>query len=267
MKVALLQGCSGDDLELNVRWLESSLQEVSGADFVVLPEMWSFLVPDSRGEERKRFANEYEDVLRKELASLSSVHQCCLVAGSLFLPAENSDKVTNSSLIYLEGSELSRYDKCHLFDNNLEGDYGESRTVQAGKGAVTFSYSGWEVGQSICYDLRFPYHFSSLREQGAELVVCPSAFTWKTGKAHWETLVRARAIENQVYMLAVNQCGRSSAGVSCWGHSLLVDPWGEVLLDLGDSPVNSVSEISRDKVISCRESMPVWDHRRETSKT
>lgn len=263
MKVALLQGRSGDDLEDNIDWLEESLGKVSEADLVVLPEMWPFLVPDARGAERKGFAEHNSTRLIKLMEKLSSERDSCLVSGSFFLPAEVSGKVTNSSLVFYRGNEISRYHKRHLFDNRLPGGYSESETVVPGNEIATFSFKDWTIGQSICYDLRFPYHFAGLRQASADLVVCPSAFTWKTGQSHWETLVRARAIENQFYMLAVNQCGEGPTGVHCWGHSILVDPWGEVLLDLGDEPGYGVVEIDLNRVEDCRQKMPVWDHRCE----
>jgi len=197
------------------------------------------------------------------MSELSVRHGVCLVAGSYFLPGKDAGKVTNTSSIFAEGQEISRYHKRHLFDNLLAGGYAESRTVEIGDKPSVCAFSGWKIGQSICYDLRFPYHFASLRDQGADLVVCPSAFTRRTGEAHWSILVRARAIENQCYMVAVNQCGISPTGVDCWGHSMLVDPWGEVLLDLGTAPGIGVAEIDLEKVQDCRRKMPVWDHRVE----
>lgn len=265
MKVALLQSSSGDDYQANLRWLEGALDEVMGADLVVLPEMWPFLVPDARGHERRPFADRHGKDLLNKMSELSREKGMCLLSGSFFLPGLSENKVTNSSMAHLNGNEIGRYDKNHLFDNQLEGGYGESQTVEAGEKPEIFSFHDWTIGQSICYDLRFAYHFSSLREMGADLVVCPSAFTWKTGRDHWETLVRARAIENQIYMVAVNQCGRGESGVHCWGHSMLVDPWGEIVLDLGEKVGVGMAEVDREKVIGCREKMPVWSHRKSVT--
>jgi nitrilase len=162
---------------------------------------------------------------------------------------------------------MARYDKIHLFrfDNGTE-HYDEARVLQAGSTPVTFDLPSrdghrWRVGLSVCYDLRFPELYRAYAALGADLLLVPSAFTYTTGQAHWEVLLRARAIENLSYVLAAAQGGRHDNGRQTWGHSMLVDPWGDVLHSLPTGSGLVIGELDAKRLQSCRQQLPALEHR------
>jgi predicted amidohydrolase len=186
------------------------------------------------------------------------------------VPWREDGKFFNASLMMSAGDSRPRvvYRKIHLFDSDVGGDqnYRESATFSPGTEPAIVDGSGWLWGQSICYDLRFPELYTYYRNQGVHGLFIPAAFTVPTGLAHWHTLVRARAIETQTFVLAAAQCGEHghSAGPSrrTFGHSLIVDPWGEILWDGGESPGWKVLELDFGKLEKVRKSMPIQQHRR-----
>ena len=263
LKVAMLQMSSSDDVEANIAKVESYLEDLKGAELVVLPEMWSYLIPDHRGEERYEHAKKYSELIRCKLKKWAEQTKAIWVAGSILETCEKTKKVKNSCrVISPKGQELGHYEKMHLFDNLLaDRQFSESRTVAAGEELSVLNFESFIMGLGICYDLRFAYHFQALSEMGANMVVLPSAFSYKTGEAHWEVLLRARAIENQSYVLACNQSGSSVEGVHCWGHSMIIDPWGKVVAELEHKEGLLWAELNFDFVREVREKMPVLSHR------
>lgn len=163
------------------------------------------------------------------------------------------------------GVEVARYDKVHLFDAMVEdsqGQYRESDTFEPGEQLVTVDTPAGRLGLAICYDLRFPEIFRQLREQQVDWITLPSAFTWQTGDAHWHPLIRARAIENQVWMVAPGQGGQNSERRRTYGHSMVVDPWGKVVKELAEGAGVITAELNMDYLQEVRQRMPVWEHRR-----
>lgn len=268
LKVAVVQMVSGIELASNMQQIERLMNKVNGAKLVVLPEnclMFSaaqFLVLAKSLEQQT-------DIF-KFLSEQAQKHQCYLVAGSIPLLANDSGKVFSSCLVFSpKGEEVARYQKIHLFDVDVEdsvGRYRESETIQAGSQPVFFDMDGIKVGLAICYDLRFPELFRSLVKQGCKVFVLPSAFTYQTGSLHWEVLLRARAIENQCFMLAANQGGRhvNAQGQirETYGHSMIIDGQGKVLsmLDLGEAV--SIADLDFHSLQKIRMQMPVLSHQR-----
>lgn len=194
-----------------------------------------------------------------------------IVGGSIPLATrpDGSDvpgRVRASCIVYNDqGEEVARYDKIHLFDAMVEdshGQYRESDTFEPGDKVVTVDTPAGRLGMAVCYDLRFPELFRALREQGAEWVCLPSAFTWQTGDAHWYPLIRARAIENQVWLVAPGQGGQNSERRKTYGHSLICDPWGRVVAEMEEGPGLVVADLDLEHLNQVRARMPVWEHRR-----
>ena len=264
INVALLQMSSSDDVTENMACVRSHGQQLQRGSVLVLPEMWSFLVPDARGEERANFAQQYSEKIHKFLSDLALELDITVIGGSSFEWNTTTQKVVNRCRVYhRQGECIAFYDKIHLFDNGFsENSFMESRTVCAGKTPVIAEFDQISVGLSICYDLRFPYLYSTYGDRQVEAIAAPSAFAAKTGKDHWELLVRTRAIENQCFVWAANQWGTSPSGVKCWGHSLIVDPWGIICAE-GKNEVGLVqAECNLRKVSQVRQLMPVLEHRK-----
>lgn len=201
------------------------------------------------------------------IASKARQHGVWIAAGSLPLRIEQSEKVSNTSLLFgPDGTVKARYDKLHLF-SYLDGerDIDESRTMEAGTEVVTAQTDVGRVGLSICYDLRFPELYRAM--EGVDLILVPSAFTETTGRAHWEVLLRARAVENQCYVLAAAQGGIHENGRRTFGHSMLIDPWGEIVASLPQGEGVVIGEISPERLASVRQSIPALKHRRFPAAT
>lgn len=262
LKVALYQMASTDQVQVNIQKVESQLDILAEADMVVLPEMWAFMVPDSRGEERFEFSKQHKD-LKQQIKIWAGQLQNIWIAGTIFEPEHSSGKVANTCYVFDDkGQELSRYQKMHLFDNLLASNqFSESKTVAAGDYVPPVSLGNFSLGLGICYDLRFPYHFQALSDHGAQVLALPSAFSYKTGEAHWEVLLRARAIENQCYVLACNQTSGGVEGVNCWGHSMVVDPWGKIVAQCEHGETVLMTEIDLTFCDQVRTRMPVLTHR------
>jgi nitrilase len=261
MKLAAIQMTSGVDVDENFAMACSYVNEaaLAGADLVVLPENFSLMA--GKHSDRLRAARA-EDEVRTFLSKLAGQHQLVLVGGSVpLLAAEN--RVTNTCLVYgPDGSCLARYDKIHLFDVELENgeSYGESRYIEPGTNLVTVDALSTRIGVTVCYDIRFPELYRELTRQGAEILTVPSAFTMPTGEAHWEVLLRARAIENLSWVVAPAQTGEHP-GRSTWGHSLIISPWGEVVAEKGKDAGPIVAEVDLSELRDLRKRFPSLENR------
>jgi len=234
-----------------------------GASLVALPEMFLW-----RGPQRDEPAHAQPipgPVTRfaSELAARLSIH---LVAGSFLEAVAGERRSFNTCTLFgPDGALLASYRKMHLFDVDIDGQVAiqESATRQPGDAAVCVDTPLGRIGLAVCYDLRFPELFRALADRGAEIVVMPSAFTGPTGAAHWHPLVRARAIENQVYFIAPNQFGPTGYGFDDYGHSLIVDPWGVVLADAADDgPRVVTAQVDAERLADVRRKLPASEHRR-----
>ncbi|MGL5343766.1 MAG: carbon-nitrogen hydrolase family protein [Plesiomonas sp.] len=264
--IALLQLCSGNDVQLNLLQIEGQLKQLDeSVKLVVLPEN-ALLFADAiayRGNAEKQGQGR----LQQTLATLAQRYNKWLLVGSMPLyQAEHTHHLTSSTLLFDNlGHIQARYDKIHLFDVEVadqQGHYSESDVYQHGQQVVVVDSPVGKLGLSICYDLRFPGLYQCLREQGAEILVIPSAFTTVTGEAHWEVLLRARAIENQCWVLAAAQVGGHSPSRHTWGHSMVVDPWGTIVAEQPErvAPLQTCVDVSLLPVL--RRRMPVYQHNR-----
>ncbi|MDT8427515.1 MAG: carbon-nitrogen hydrolase family protein [Pseudomonadales bacterium] len=278
-RVAVVQMVSTADIHANLEMASTLTAQAveQGAQLVLLPE--NFAVLD--GGPLSDFAERQGDpgaLLQKFASNLAARHRIYLAAGTVPLntrPADDSrpgeleptdGRVRSASLLYgPEGSLLARYDKIHLFDvevDDKQANYSESLSFEPGEQLVAVDTALGRIGMSVCYDLRFPELYRSLLAMQAELLLVPSAFTQVTGKAHWEVLLRARAIENQCYVIAANQGGVHNATRETYGHSMIVDPWGEILARVEEGPGVAVADIDLDRMVGLRQRMPVISHRR-----
>lgn len=262
-KVAAVQMVSTPEVERNFDSAARLVGQAAaqGARLVLLPEYWPIMGLHERDKLSHAETGETGRI-QDFMAGLAREHQLWLVGGTLPMAAAGSDKVLNTSLVYdPEGRRAARYDKIHLF-NFVRGEenYDEARTIEFGTEVQTFEAPFGRVGLSVCYDLRFPELYRAMGE--CALIVMPAAFTYTTGQAHWETLLRARAIENQCYVLASAQGGRHVNGRRTWGHSMLVDPWGEIVSVLPEGEGLVIGDIDPHRLQYVRESLPALRHRK-----
>ncbi|WP_415901780.1 carbon-nitrogen hydrolase family protein [Neptuniibacter sp. QD29_5] len=269
-KLAVAQMVSGESVDANLDAVERLVEEAanSEAQLLLLPENFALL--DSRALINLARDEVKTQRIQKLLSTLAKKYNLWLVAGSVPVLAEGDkgieDKVWASCLVFdNQGSLKASYNKVHLFDVDVadaHSAYRESDFIQAGSDLVTVDAPFGCIGLAICYDLRFPEQFQRLRQMGADIITVPSAFTYVTGEAHWEVLLRARAIENQCYVLAANQGGEHSPSRKSWGHSMIVDPWGEVLAVREPAGKGLVlAEVDLKVVQDRRDAMPVMQHR------
>lgn len=271
-KIAAIQMASGPNVSANL--LEISRQILNavkaGAKLIVLPE--SFAIMGLHDADQIKVAeNEGAGPIQDFLSEQAKTHKIWLVAGTIPLKLEQDDpnydnKVYAACLVYNdEGICVSRYDKIHLFDVHIEmtnETYYESETLEAGNKAVIVDTPFGKIGLAICFDLRFPELFRQLVLKGAEIIVLPSAFTAITGKAHWEVLLRARAIENLCYVVASAQGGYHVSGRETYGNSMIVDPWGVVLDRLPQGSGYVMANIDIENTKNIRQNFPVLENRK-----
>jgi len=260
--VAAVQMVSTPRVEENLQTAAGLIAEAvaRGAELVSLPEYFAIMGMSDSDKVRLR-EQDGSGPIQDFLAASARQHGIWLIGGSLPLSAESPDKVLNSCVAYNpQGQRVARYDKIHLFGFRQGAEaYDESATIQAGQQPVSFDMPFGRVGLSICYDLRFPELYRALGV--TELLVIPAAFTETTGRAHWEILLRARAIENQCYVLAVAQGGRHENGRETHGNSMLVDPWGNIIDRKLKGPGIVIGDLERGRLDEVRDSLPALAHR------
>ena len=266
---ALIQTTSGRDPVATLGAILPQINQAAaaGAAFIMLPETVGMMEPDPELL-RKKALPESETPALEQLCAAAAEAGVWLLIGSLVVRADDSDKLANRSFLVNAAGEIkARYDKIHLFDVELASGerYRESANYRPGENLVTTDTPWGCLGMSICYDLRFPHLYRALAQRGAQFLTVPSAFTRPTGKAHWRTLVRARAIENGCFVFAPAQCGEHEGGRQTYGHSLVVDPWGEVIADGGDTPGIVMAGIDVAHIAAVRAQIPSLQHDRDFS--
>lgn len=261
--VAAIQLCSNEDKAGNLKkagmFIDSAAK--SGADVVVLPEMFNCCGHTKvMVENAEEIPGDTINVLSDKARKLGIY----IVCGSIFEKVDNNRVYNTSVIVGRNGEVVAKYSKIHLFDVDIQEKirYKESENVVAGKKVVTADMGNVNVGMSICYDLRFCELYRSLSLNGAKIIFIPSAFTAATGEYHWEPLVKARAIENQTFVVAANQIGTSPNNITCYGNSMVVDPWGRVLAKAEDNENVILAEIDLDLLEEVRKEIPLFEHRR-----
>ena len=262
-RIAAVQMISGPDVAPNLATAARLIDEAAaaGAELVALPEYFP-LIGAADAERLAARERAGDGPIQRFLADAARRHGLWLVGGSIPLFADDAAKMRNTCLVFdPQGRQVARYDKIHLFGfwKGAES-YDEAATIEPGSAPVAFDAACGRVGLAICYDLRFPELF---RAQGSpDLIVIPAAFTDTTGRAHWELLLRARAVENQCYVLAAAQGGRHPCGRLTHGNSMIIDPWGEVVarIDKGEGVV--VAELNPARIAEVRSSLPALKHKK-----
>uniref|UniRef100_UPI0035C94A51 carbon-nitrogen hydrolase family protein n=1 Tax=uncultured Sphingomonas sp. TaxID=158754 RepID=UPI0035C94A51 len=265
MKIALAQLTSGIDPAENARVIVDCIAEASasGAKMLFTPEM-SGLIDRDRTRAAKVLRAEDADGVLAEARAAAAAHRIWVHLGSLAVLGGDGRLANRAFVIDDTGAIRARYDKLHLFDVDLPTgeSWRESATYAPGEGAVVVQTPAGAVGLSICYDLRFADLYRALSNAGATVLAIPAAFTQPTGAAHWHVLLRARAIEAGAYVVAAAQTGTHEDGRATYGHSLVVDPWGDIVLDMGEATGIGYAEIDPARVADVRARIPVLAHRR-----
>ena len=261
-RMAAIQMVSGPEVDANLHAAGALLDEAArrGAQLAALPEFFPIMgrKETDKVEVREAFG---AGPIQAFLAASAKRLGIWIIGGSVPLQASVPEKVRNVCLVYDgEGKLAARYDKIHLFgyDNGRER-YVESRTIEPGDRVVAIESPFGRIGLSVCYDLRFPELYRSMGP--VDVITVPSAFTATTGKAHWETLIRARAVENLAYVLAPAQGGRHANGRETHGHTMIVDPWGEVLARVPTGPGVAIADVEHARIAAVRASLPALEHR------
>ena len=267
LNIASIQMVSTPDLEVNLETASRFITQAAnaGAQLAVLPEY--FCLMGLKDTDKVRARESYRNgPIQERLSAIAKENNIYLIAGTIPLEASDPQKVLNTTLVFdPQGQNIGRYDKIHLFGFQTETErYQESETIEAGNvpGLLNINIDGqeWVLGLSICYDLRFPELYRALGQVDCHVI--PAAFTYTTGKDHWEILLRARAIENQCYVLASAQGGTHLNQRRTWGHSMLIDPWGEVLADLPEGEGFISGVLCKDKLNDVRSKLPALAHRK-----
>lgn len=260
--VAALQMVSTPDRDRNLADAGQLIAEAAegGAQLVLLPEYFCFMGFKDTDKLAIR-ETPGDGPIQQFLSDAARKHRVWVIGGTLPLKSPEASRVLNTSLVFgPDGEQVARYDKIHLF-NFEKGDesFDEARSIVPGADVRTFEAPFGRVGLSVCYDLRFPELYRKMGD--CALMVVPSAFTYTTGRAHWETLLKARAIENQCYVLAAAQGGKHENGRRTWGHSVLIDPWGEVVAVREEGAGVVAGVIDPERIASVRQSLPAYRHR------
>jgi deaminated glutathione amidase len=265
-RVALLQMCSGIDPARNAKQLRDYAQQAreAGAQMLFTPEMTG-LIDRDRNRSARNIKDEDHDVTLAAACLAAAEFGIWISLGSLAVRNPNTGKLRNRSfLIDDQGKTVARYDKMHLFDVDLPNgeSWRESAAYEAGGEPVLAASPLGQIGLSICYDIRFPALYQAYSGAGASILNVPAAFTVPTGKDHWHGLLRARAIENACWVIAAAQCGEHEDGRMTFGHSLVIDPWGAVLLDMGEEIGLGFADLDLSFIEQARSRVPVLAHRK-----
>ncbi|MBY6202736.1 carbon-nitrogen hydrolase family protein [Maritalea mobilis] len=260
LRVALAQMCSADTHAENIATVTDLAARAAGegAELLCLPEVAGLMNRNAEVARTQVVASE-DDPFLLACRDLAAAHGIWIHAGSTPVLGPDGRFLNHSAVIDATGAIRADYDKVHLFDVAIEGQapIGESKRFAPGEAAVMLDTPWGPWGLSICYDLRFPYFYRRYGQEGATIIFIPSAFTVPTGQAHWEVLLRARAIETGAFVLAAAQAGHHADGRETWGHALAVDPWGKVLADLGrDAPGLAVLDLDLSRVQAARAQIP-----------
>ncbi|HWV23767.1 MAG TPA: carbon-nitrogen hydrolase family protein [Thermomicrobiales bacterium] len=265
MQAAVVQLHIENDVEQNLAKCEDLTRQAAraGADIVVLPEAIDY---HGNKEGVAEIKTDIPGSVSDRFAALARELGIWLLAGSIHENIPGSDRTYNTSVLFdRSGNEVARYRKLHLYDVHIPGrvEALESATIAPGSDIVTADIEGRTAGLTICYDIRFPELYRELADRGAEIVFLPAAFTLFTGKDHWETLIRARAIENQCFMLASGQQGVDKEGKATYGRSMIVDPWGTVLATAQDGEGFAIATLDFDRLEKIRAELPSLANRRK----
>ncbi|WMW82353.1 carbon-nitrogen hydrolase family protein [Undibacterium cyanobacteriorum] len=263
MKIAAIQMVSSASPLTNMATAERLIRQakLEGAELIALPEYWSIM--GLRDQDKVLCAETFDQgPLQDFMQALAQELEIYLIGGTIPLKSEITDKIYNACLTYgPQGELVTRYDKIHLFGfRNGDESYQESNTITPGHEVGSFQLPIGKVGLGICYDLRFPELFRSMGQ--CSLMVLPAAFTHVTGQAHWEVLLRARAIENQCYVLASAQGGLHENGRRTWGHSMLIDPWGKIIDCVDEGEGICVGDLDLENMGKMRANLPALQHRK-----
>ena len=265
-KIALFQTTTGIDPAVNARSLVDAIEQAAegGAEILFTPEMSGLLDRDAKRAAKVLRTQEQDQVLAAAVAAASR-ERIWLHIGSLAVLSEGGKVANRSFIVDREGEIRATYDKIHLFDVDLPTgeSWRESNVYSPGRGVVLVNGTPvGKLGLTICYDLRFPGLFARLAESDADVIAVPAAFTVPTGRAHWHVLLRARAIEAGLFVVAAAQVGLHEDGRTTFGHSLVIDPWGEILLDMGEGTGVGFADIDLKRISDVRSRIPALNHRR-----
>jgi len=270
-RIALLQMTSGIDPDANAAALVHGMAEAArgGAEMLFTPEM-SGLIDRDRERAAGHIVSEGESPVLAAVRSAAAAHGIWVALGSLAVAREDGLWANRSFVIDGSGRIVARYDKIHMFDVELATgeSWRESAAYAPGKAVVTAETPAGKLGLAVCYDIRFPALFEALGREYCDVIAIPAAFTVPTGKAHWHLLQRARAVEASAYVVAAAQVGTHADGRTTYGHSLVVDPWGEVLLDMGEEGAGiGFAEIDPQRIADIRRQLPSLANRRQVPKS
>lgn len=266
-KAAAIQMASGPNVKANLAEVEKLIRTAvqQEAELIVLPE--NFAIMGMTEQDKVNVAESADGgMIQDFIAEQARAHGVWIVGGTVPIMSDNAHKVYAASIVYdNQGEQVARYDKIHLFDVTIDSSnerYHESETTEPGSDVLVTDTPFGKLGVAVCYDLRFPELFRAMANQGMELCAIPSAFTAQTGKAHWESLIRARSIENLTFMIASAQGGYHVNGRETFGDSMIVDPWGVILNRLPHGTGVVVSSLDLDMLRRTRASFPVLEHQR-----
>jgi predicted amidohydrolase len=260
---------SGSDVDENLRFIERQVKSLSqqGAEWIVTPE--NSIMFGSKADYHNVAEPLDSNQYLSRLAQVAQRYDIWLIIGSMPILNLQNQVTTTTVVIDNAGQIAAHYDKIHMFDVDVSDGhqhYRESDIFTPGTDLKTVSTPFGHIGLSICYDVRFPHLYAALRQKNADIILVPAAFTAVTGKAHWEVLLRARAIETQCWIVAVNQAGIHQGGRETWGHSMVISPWGEMIAQAGQHAENLLVELDLDALDGIRKAMPIEQHRRFTSQ-
>lgn len=266
VKAACVQVNASNDMETNITHAVKMVREAAsqGAGLICLPENVSMMEFGGENVIAKSYSQGDHPALHAFCDVAREVESWVLI-GSLAIHLDNGKVANRSFLLNDQGKIVAQYDKIHLFDVDLGGgeSYRESNTFDGGEQAVLAQTPWGKLGMSICYDVRFPHLYRSYAQAGANIITVPAAFTKQTGQAHWKVLLRARAIETGCFVIAPGQCGEHKGGRETYGHSLIINPWGEVLVEGGDEPGLFMADVNLDEVTATRGKVPSLQHDRD----